>query len=145
MSLTGSVTDSLDLVAGAVLSQPRVSGETVRLGISGDRPVGIPSRKFVFAANWRPPNTSGLSFDLGVNYYGSLVGTLDDAVSTPPYTTVDWDTRYEFKMSGQNASLKFAIMNMFNVRELSVLDSSTYGIFENSDRRIDLRLIVDVS
>jgi len=145
LSLTGNITDRLDLVAGAVLSQPRVSGETVRLGISGDRPVGIPSRTFVFAANWRPPDTTGLSFDLGANYYGSLVGTLNDAVSTPAYTTVDWDTRYEFKMGGQNASLKFYIMNMFNVRELSVLDSSTYGIFENSGRRIGLRLIVDVS
>ncbi len=72
--------------------------------------------------------------------YGSVSATLDNAVTVPASTTVDWDTRYEFKMAGQAASLKFAVMNMFNVRELSVLDADTYGIFSNSGRRIDLRL-----
>jgi iron complex outermembrane receptor protein len=144
LSLTGNLTDRLNLVVGGVLSQPVVSGDAVRLGITGDRPVGIYSRKFVFGANWRPPGTSGLSFDLGANYSGSVPGSLDDAVSAPPHTTVNWDTRYEFKMAGQSASLKFAVNNMFNVRGLQVFDSDTYGFFFGSGRRIDLRLIVDL-
>jgi iron complex outermembrane receptor protein len=144
LSLSGNLTDQLDVVAGAVLSEPIVSGEAVRLGISGDRPIGIRSRKFIFDANWRPPGLTGLSFDLGVNHYGSVPATLDGIAVIPAFTTVDWDTRYEFKMAGQTASLKFAVMNMFNVRALHVLDADTYGFFSNSGRRIGLRLIVDL-
>jgi iron complex outermembrane receptor protein len=144
LSLSGNLTDQLDVVAGAVLSEPIVSGEAVRLGISGDRPIGIRSRKFIFDANWRPPGLTGLSFDLGVNHYGSVPATLDGIAVIPAFTTVDWDTRYEFQMAGQTASLKFAVMNMFNVRALHVLDADTYGFFSNSGRRIGLRLIVDL-
>lgn len=144
LSLTGNVTERLNLVAGGVFSEPRVSGDAVRLGASGDRPVGIRSRKFVFAANWRPPRTKGLSFDLGVTHFGSQPGTLDDVVNIPPKTTIDWDTRYEFPMGAKDASLKFAVTNIANVRGFNVIDSGTYGIFFGSGRRFDLRLIVDV-
>jgi hypothetical protein len=94
--------------------------------------------------NWQPPGTSGLAFDLDTNYYGSVPGSLDDAVVVPAYTPVDWDTRYEFQIAGQAASLKFAVMNIFDVRALRVLDSNTYSIFSDSERRVDLRLIVDI-
>jgi len=144
LSLSGSLTDRLDVVAGGVLSEPSVSGAAVSLGISGDRPVGIYSRKFVFDANWRPPGTDGLSFDLNINHYGSVPGSLDDAVVVSPYTSVDWDARYEFKLAGQSASLKFGIMNIFDVRAFSVLDADTYSFFSGSGRRFDLRLIVDI-
>jgi len=144
LSLSGNITDRLDVVAGAVLAEPRVSGESVQLGVTGNKPVGIRSRKIVFATNWRPPDTNGLSFDFGVNYFGGMPATLDDVVHTPGYATIDWDTRYEFKMGGQNASLKFAIMNMFDARQYVAFESATYGISMNSGRRIDLRLIVDI-
>lgn len=88
------------------------------------------------------PGTSSLAFDLDTNYYGSVPGSLDDAVTVPAYATLDWDTRYEFKTAGQAASLKFAIMNIFNVRAFGVLDANTYSFFSGSGRRIDLRLIV---
>ncbi len=144
LSLSGNLMPGLDIVAGGVMSQPTVSGDAVRLGITGDRPVGIYSRKFVADADWRPPGTKGLAFDLGVNYFGAVPGSLDDVISVPAHTTVDWDTRYEFPMAGQTASLKFAVMNMFNGRSLRVLDSDTYNFAFSSVRRIDLRLIVDI-
>ncbi|MBN9555776.1 MAG: TonB-dependent receptor, partial [Alphaproteobacteria bacterium] len=145
LSLSGNLTDQLDVVAGAVLTEPTVGGEAVRLGISGYRPVGLRSRKFIFDANWHPEGMAGLSFDLGINHYGSVAATLNDVAVVPDYTTVDWDTRYEFKLAEQNASLKFAVMNMFNVRAFHVLDADTYGFFSGSGRRVDVRLIVDVS
>ncbi|MBS0365960.1 MAG: TonB-dependent receptor [Proteobacteria bacterium] len=144
LSLSGSLTDRLAVVAGGVFSKPAVRAAAPGLGVSGDRPVGIYSRKLVLDINWKPPGTSGLAFDLDTNYYGSVPGSLDNAVSVPAYTTVDWDTRYEFRMAERAASLKFAVMNLFNVRALRVLDSNTYGFYSGSGRRIELRLIVDV-
>ena len=145
VSLSGNLTDRLDILAGGVFSEPAVNGAAVSLGVTGDRPVGIYSRKLVFGSNWQPPGLNGLSFDLDGNYYGSIPATLDDAVSAPSFTTVDWDTRYEFKLAGENTQLKFAIFNMFNVRDFRMIDADTYGIFGASGRRFDLRLIVDVS
>ena len=145
LSLSGNLTDELDVVAGAVLSEPGVSGDAVRLGIAGDKPVGLRSRRFIFDTNWQPPGLPGASFDLGINYYGSVPATLNDIAVIPSYATVDWDARYEFKLGGEAASLKFGIMNMFNVRAFRVLDAGTYGLFSGSGRRIDLRLIVDVT
>lgn len=145
LSLSGNLTDQLDVVAGAVLTEPTVGGEAVRLGISGDRPVGLRSRKFIFDANWHPGEMAGLSFDLGVNRYGSVAASLNGVAVVPAFTTVDSDARYEFKLSGQSASLKLAVMNMFNVRAFHVLDADTYGFFSGSGRRVDIRLIVDVS
>jgi iron complex outermembrane receptor protein len=145
VSLSGNLTDQLDVVAGAVLSEPSVSGDAVRLGIAGDKPVGLRSRKFILDANWRPPALTGISYDLGVNHYGSVPASLDDVAVIPAYTTLDWDARYEFKLADQAASLKLAVMNMFNIRALRVLDANTYAFFPGSGRRVDLRLIVDVT
>ena len=145
LSLSGKVTPRLDIIAGGVLSQPTVVGEAVQLGDSGGRPVGIYSRKFLVGGNWRPPGTRNLSFDLDYHYFGGAPASLNDAVRVPAYQTMDWDTRYQFEMGGQSASLKLAVFNMFNVRGFKTVDAGTYTFFGPSGRTIDLRLIVDVS
>jgi iron complex outermembrane recepter protein len=144
-SFSGNIMPTLDLVAGAVLSTPRVGGEGVRLGLVGTRPISIPGRRLDVRLNWRPPNSRHLSFDLGASHSGSQPSTLDNVVSIPGRTFVDADARYEFQLAKQPASLKFAVLNMFNSRAYRVMDSNTYGIFFDSGRRIDLRLIVDVA
>ena len=144
LSLSGNVTKRLDIVAGAVLSDPSVGGEAVRLGIAGNRPVGVGARKFIFDVNWRPPVLRGLSFDLGLSHFSGVPATLDDVAVVPAYSTLDWDTRYEFRMGGEAASLKFAVMNMFNARDFQVSNAGTYGFTSDSGRRLDLRLIVDI-
>ncbi|MBN9545285.1 MAG: TonB-dependent receptor [Alphaproteobacteria bacterium] len=143
LSLSGNVTDQINIVAGAMLSEPAVGGEAVRLGISGDRPVGITPRKLIFAANWRPSGMKGISFDLGLNHFGNVPATLSGVAVVPAYSTIDWDTRYEFLMGHEAASLKLAVMNMLNVRSFQVSSAGTYGFTSDSGRKIDLRLIVD--
>jgi iron complex outermembrane receptor protein len=145
LSLSGNLTDRLDVVAGAVVSDPTVGGEAVRLGITGHRPVSVVPRKIIFDVNWRPPGTSGISFDLGLNHFGSVPATINDVAVIPAYSTIDWDARYEFLMGDEAASLKFAVMNMLNVRSFQVSNAGTYGFSSDSGRRIDLRLIVDIT
>jgi len=143
LSFSGNVMDRLNIVAGAVLSEPTVGGEALRLGISGDRPVGVVPRKLIFDINWRPPGMGGISFDLGLNHFSGVPATLDDVAVVPAYSTVDWDARYEFLMGDEAASLKFAVMNMLNVRSFQVSNAGTYSFSSDTGRRIDLRLIVD--
>ena len=144
LSLSGNLTDRLDIIAGGVLSEPTVAGDAVRLGLSGGRPVGIYSRKFILGANWRPPGMDGFSFDLDGHYFGGVPATLNDEVNVPALQTLDWDARYQFKMGENNASLKFTIFNVFNARGLRMIDADTYTVAMPSGRALDLRLIVDV-
>jgi iron complex outermembrane receptor protein len=144
ISLTGSVTPRLDIVAGAVFSQPRVTGEAVRLGTVGVRPVSIDSRKIDVHFNWRPPELDDLSFDLGVTHAGPVPATLDNRVSLPERTMMDVDARYNMALGGQPVSLRFSILNVLGSRAWDLSDAGAYNIYWNSGRRLAIRLIADL-
>ena len=65
LSLNGRPAPEWQLVAGAVLMQPRVRGEGVALGRVGPRPVGQAERILKLNAVYRPAELGGLSFDAG--------------------------------------------------------------------------------
>ena len=144
ISLTGSVTPQLDIVAGAVFSEPRVTGEAVRLGTVGVRPVSIDSRKIDVHFNWRPPELDDLSFDLGVTHAGPVPATLDNRVQLPERTMMDVDARYNMALGGQPVSLRFSILNVFGSRAWDLSDAGAYNIYWNSGRRLAIRLIADL-
>jgi iron complex outermembrane receptor protein len=144
ISLSGNITPQLDIVAGGVFSQPRVTGEAVRLGTVGGRPVGIASRKLDFHLNWRPPDADNLSFGFGVTHTGRVPATLDNRVFLPDWTTMDTDARYNFALDGQPASLRFSIVNILGTRAFDLNDAGAYNIHWNSGRRYGVRLIVDL-
>ena len=144
ISLSGSVTPRLDVIAGAVFSQPRVTGEAVRLGTVGALPVGIASRKIDLHLNWRPPDIDDLSFDLGLTHEGRVPATLDNRVFIPERTTMDADARYSLALGGQPVSLRFSILNVFGVRAWDLNDAGAYNIYWNSGRRFAVRMIVDL-
>jgi len=143
-SFNGSVTPELDIVAGAVFSQPKVSGDAVRLGVIGGKPVGIASRKIDFHMEWRPPSVADMSLDMGVRYTGSMVSTRDNLVSIPDRTMVDAGARYQFHLHEYPASLRFQVTNIFNTRSYDLAGAGAYNLFWRSGRLIDTRLIVDL-
>jgi iron complex outermembrane receptor protein len=143
-SFNGSITPRLDIVAGAVFSLPKVSGDAVSLGIVGSKPVGLASRKVDFHLEWRPPETEDISLDMGVRYTGSMVSTRNNLVSIPDRTMVDAGARYQFSLDERPASLRFSITNIFNTRSYDLAGAGAYNIFWRSGRLIDTRLIVDL-
>lgn len=144
ISLSGSVTPQLDVIAGAVFSQPRVTGEAVSLGTVGALPVGITSRKIDLHLNWRPPDIEDLSFGLGVTHEGRVPATVNNLVFIPERTTMDADARYSLTLGGQPVSLRFSILNVFGVRAWDLNDAGAYEIYWNSGRRFAARMIVDL-
>lgn len=78
ISLSGNLTPRLNVLIGAVLSRPRVTGEGVRLGRLGPRPVGQTARRADLNFDWRPPILDGFSVDLGVSHSGEVVATRDN-------------------------------------------------------------------
>jgi iron complex outermembrane receptor protein len=128
MSLSGALTPDLDIVAGAVLLRPRVTGEGVTLGRIGSRPVGLPTRTVMLNADWRTPILEGLSFDLALFYESNVISTGDSAISIPARTLVDLGSRYRFKLATRDATLRFRITNLTGEEGFALQGAGAYDI-----------------
>jgi iron complex outermembrane receptor protein len=89
LSLTGSVAEQLDIVAGAVLLDPEVTGPEVDSGGVGSRPVGQPDRTLQLNLDWKPPWLPDTSLDLQVTHTSDTPATGDNRVELPARTLLD--------------------------------------------------------
>jgi iron complex outermembrane recepter protein len=141
MSLSGSLTERLDVLLGAVVSDPEVTGEGVALGRLGPKPVGQAARKIDFNLDWRPPIVEGLSLNLAVAHSGKIVSTRDNLVSIPARTLVDIGGRYGFKLGDNPASLRLSVTNLFNEYGYELRGAGSYDLIPG--RVASARLVVD--
>ena len=143
-SLSGSVTPELDIVAGALWSEPQVTGTGVAKGLVGHRPVGIPSQRYDVNANWRPPGLDDVTLGMEVAHESNVASVLLGNVTIPERTLVHADIRYQMTLDGHPASLRLWFQNIFDRRGWDVSDGGTYDIWGESGRHVAVRLIVDV-
>lgn len=141
LSLSGALTPRLNVVAGAVLLQPRVTGEGVTLGRVGRRPVGLAERTAMLNVDWRPPIVPGLSFDLAVTHNSAIIATRDNRVSIPGRTLFDIGGRYRFKLGGQGASLRVKLSNLTDRQGFQLQGAGAYDII--AGRLLTTYLAVD--
>lgn len=125
-SLSGAVSEHVDVVLGAVLLRPRVHGPDVEAGIVGRRPVGLANRQLDLNADWRIAAVEGLSFDAGVSHVGAVPATPDNRVGLPPRTLVDIGGRYRFRLSGRDASLRISVANLFDEYAFELRGAGAY-------------------
>lgn len=128
-SLSGAVTPRLDLLAGAVLMRPRVSGEAVRLGRIGERPVGQAERQLRLNLGWRPALLSGATLDLGLAHSGSMPATRDQRVQLPALTLVDLGLRWPLQLDANSRPwvLRLAASNLLNRRAFELRGAGSYA------------------
>jgi iron complex outermembrane receptor protein len=126
-SVAGAVTPRLNIVAGGVLLDPRVTGAGVALGRVGRRPVGIATRSLDVNADWRLP-LDGLSVDAGVSNTGRVPATLDNRVSIPSRTLVDLGARYRFRAGGHDVTFRGEVHNIGNVYGFALEGAGAYDI-----------------
>lgn len=141
LSLSGRPIDSLSLVAGAVLMRPRVSGEAVRLGRVGDRPIGQTERVLRSDLEYRPPMLPGWSFDLAMSHYGERVASRDGFNRVPAYTLVDVGARYRFKLGTAPATLRLLVANAGDTYTWTIYGNNSFGLTDG--RRYVAQLAVD--
>lgn len=141
MSLSGNPNDRLSVVAGAVLMEPRVTGDAVERGIVGELPLGQSGSIVRGNVDWRPSVLPGVSFDLAVAHFSERAASRDNAVILPGYTLVDLGARYRFKLGDASAMLRLQIANVTDAYYYSVLGGNTYGLTDG--RRATLFLAVD--
>lgn len=114
LSVTGALTPRLNLVAGAVLARPRATGEGVRLGRVGARPVGMSARSLELNLDWRTAWLDGLSLDMNAAHLGRVTATVDNRATIPSRTLATLGARYRFGLGGRPASLRVAVANLFD-------------------------------
>ena len=128
LSLAGALSPRLNVVAGAVLSRPRATGEGVRLGRVGERPVGMSRRSAEFNLDWRSPWLEGLSLDMTASHSGAITATVDNRVAIPARTLVALSGRYRFMLGQQPASLRVAVNNVFDTYGWELRGAGAYDV-----------------
>ena len=128
LSLSGSITDRVDIVAGAVVLDPKVTGEAVRLGRAGARPVGISNRQINLDVEWRVPGLAGFALTGAVAHQGPIPATTDNLVSIPARTLIDFGARYQFKLAGKSATLRVTAANVLDTYGFDFRGSGTFDL-----------------
>lgn len=141
LSLSGKPADRWSLVAGAVLMRPRVSGEAVRLGRVGDRPIGQAEQMLRADIEYRPPWLPGWSFDASMSRYGERVASRDGRNRVPAYALVDLGARYRFRLGDAPASLRLLVANVGDTFAWNIYGNNSFGLTDG--RRYVAQLTVD--
>jgi iron complex outermembrane receptor protein len=141
LSLVGALHPRLNLVAGAVLADPRVEGPEVDAGAIGRDPVRFPRRQALLSLDWRVPGVEGLSLDTGLEHRGRIAATTDNRVRLPSITTLALGGRYAFDWSGRDASLRVGIDNALDRVFYELEGPGAYSV--RSGRTAEMVLSVD--
>lgn len=139
-SLSGSPLEGVRLVAGAALLWPEVTGEGVRLGRVGPRPVNLPKRRFDVSVDWATP-VENLSLDARLSHRSRRPATTSNAVYLPARTTLDVGGRYRLQIRGAEATLRVSVSNVFDEGGFDLFGSGTYDIAQG--RTLSVYLTAD--
>ncbi|HKX80382.1 MAG TPA: TonB-dependent receptor [Novosphingobium sp.] len=147
VSLSGRIGTRLNLLAGAVLMDPKVSGRARDLGLAGARPVGPTATQLRLDADYRTA-LPGFSVTVSASYYGKRAATAQGFAELggrqafiDPFTNVDLGARYQFAAGKIPMSLRFQAFNVFDEKEWNVLAPATYQLKEG--RRYKLQITAD--
>lgn len=130
MSLTSNPINGLTLVAGAILSKPRVQNVTETNEVIGERPVAQSDYTVQFSFDYTLPWIENLSLDGGVNYQSSQAATVSNKITIPSYATIDLGVRYRFKVGNYPSTLRVQANNITNKYTYYVLGSGVYDPIE---------------
>lgn len=122
-SLSGPVTKTLTLVAGAVLLDPVVTADVPGVG---RRPVGAVRQTVTASADWRPAILPGVSFDADLYRVSSQTAAVSNSVAIPPRTYLDLGGRYRFKLGGKAAVLRLQIENALDIQGFELYGAGAY-------------------
>ena len=141
MSIAGQILPGLNVVAGNVLIDAKVSGEEVDNGTIGARPVASFRRHTIFSLDYRLPH-SPFSFDVYAEGISRPVANLANTLFIPSRAILNLGTRYRFKVGDADALLRFQVANVTNTFGWNNGGSGYY--VPNGSRRFSLSIGADI-
>ncbi|MES2327498.1 MAG: TonB-dependent receptor [Pseudomonadota bacterium] len=140
-SVSGSLTPRLNLVAGGVFIDGKVTREAGVQGVVGAKPVGLSPHQLSLNANWKTP-FRGLELDTTMIDRARAPGTTDNLVYVPAKWRMDFGGHYHFKLARRDATFRLQLFNITGKTGYSVAGSGVYG--ENPGRSVQGYLTVDL-
>ncbi|MET0181878.1 MAG: TonB-dependent receptor, partial [Caulobacterales bacterium] len=148
LSYSGRIGERLSVVAGAVFIDPIVSGESVDMGRTGERAVGVPDARARIDLNYRTNLFGGLTPTFGMSYIGERAASATpyaalggEQVMLNPVTTFDIGVRNQFRAGGRPVSVRLTIANVTNEIAWRSIASNSYQMDDR--RRLILALLTD--
>lgn len=148
-SLVGPITERLNIVAGAVLMSPRVTGAARDEGRVGAKPVGTTERFARIDLDYQVPLLDGLSLNLALLHNGARVADARPSAAlggkqlmVPAVTTLDIGARYRFELGKTPMVFRALIGNVTDERSWRVLSSRS--LRADQARRISFFLAADI-
>jgi iron complex outermembrane receptor protein len=141
-SLSGDLMPFASLVAGAVLLDPRITGELVTNGTIGARPVGTSPSRVVLALDVHPVGWGGSSFDIQVTRHGGTFADQANAVRLASRPTVAIGARHRLRLGRREVIARVQVSNLFDAYRW-IADSSG-GLTYNSGRYVGFSLATDL-
>jgi iron complex outermembrane receptor protein len=126
-SISGSLTPSLDVVAGGVLLDPRVTRDPSAEGNIGPRPVGLSTHVLSLNVNWKTPFDRHLQLDAALVHRGRTPATTDNLVYIPPRARLDLGGHYSFNLANRNATVRLQAANVFDNPGIALNGPGIYG------------------
>ena len=142
VSLAGKMAEGLNVAAGAVFLQARLSGLLVDQGKIGRIPIGRTPRFGRFDVEYGPASWKGLSADMQLEYRSKRVATADNLAFIQGRTIVSLGGRYRFKVGDAPASLRAQVRNITNTFRWDI-NLNQYAFVPEEMRRYSLTLAVD--
>ncbi|MEZ0242045.1 MAG: TonB-dependent receptor [Sphingomonas sp.] len=140
-SVAGEIMPGLNVVAGNVLIDAKVSGEEVNNGTIGPRPVSSFRRHTIFSLDYRLPN-SPFSFDAYAEGISRPVANPQNTLFIPSRAILNLGTRYRFKIGDADALFRFQVANVTNTFGWNNGSSGFY--VPNGSRRFSLSIGADI-
>jgi iron complex outermembrane recepter protein len=142
ISLTGELAPGWSLVSGTVLLDPTISGEAVRSGQIGERPIGSITRRSILNLDWRSQAGKGAwSFDLALESLSSRIGNAANTLEAGARENINLGTRYRFALGPYKALVRLQVTNIFNDYGWQI--SSSGGFTASNSRTWTVQLLAD--
>jgi len=148
VSASGKLTSRLQILAGAVMMKPEVSGFGVKAGLLGRLPAGTPKLHARIDANYRTDIFGGLTFTVAMLHdgrraltsapYAALGGR---QVMLPAHTAIDLGLRQAFTIGKTPVSFRFTVNNIFDKRNWKVIAPNTVQL--DDVRRVNFYFLAD--
>ena len=141
VSLAGQLTPRLSVVLGGVFLDATVSGDAVKLGSIGRRPVGSIARSITGAVDWNLPWAKGLSVDLSIEATSDRIANAANSLVIPARYALAIGGRYRFNLFNKPATFRAQIPSVNNAYGFNNFGE---GFYYNLPRRFQLSLTMDM-
>lgn len=139
-SVSGSLTPTLNVVAGGVFINGKVTRDPGAQGVVGSKPVGLSPHQISLNANWKTP-LKGLELDTTVINRAPAPATTDNLVTIPAKWRWDVGGHYHFKLAKRDATFRLQLFNITGKTGYGVNGPGVYS--ENPPRFVQGYLTVD--